>query len=99
VWIYKGDIVPYKAQAEDKIAREAAMAVGETSRPGARGRVVHRPPPARPGRRRRRGRGCALIKEADPELEKLLDEEEEIARRHATAATRPRTSVGRTDRC
>src|SRR6186997_2439361 len=31
VWIYKGDILPYKAAIEDKIAREAAMAVGETS--------------------------------------------------------------------
>src|SRR5205814_6784313 len=31
VWIYKGDILPYKSQMEDKIAREAAMAVGETS--------------------------------------------------------------------
>src|ERR1700726_1044728 len=40
VWIYKGDILPYKAAIEDKIAREAAMAVGETAgQPGAR-RVV-----------------------------------------------------------
>ena len=31
VWIYKGDILPYKTSAEDKISREAAMAVGETS--------------------------------------------------------------------
>ena len=31
VWIYKGDILPYKSAAEDKITREAAMAVGETS--------------------------------------------------------------------
>ena len=31
VWIYKGDILPYKVSAEDKISREAAMAVGETS--------------------------------------------------------------------
>jgi len=31
VWIYKGDILPYRTAAEDKIAREAAMAVGETS--------------------------------------------------------------------
>ena len=30
VWIYKGDIVPYKAQTDDKITREAAMAVGAT---------------------------------------------------------------------
>jgi len=31
VWIYKGDILPYKVSIEDKITREAAMAVGETS--------------------------------------------------------------------
>ncbi len=31
VWIYKGDILPYKVSLEDKIVREAAMAVGETS--------------------------------------------------------------------
>src|SRR5438105_14924262 len=31
VWIYKGDILPYKTSTEDKITREAAMAVGETS--------------------------------------------------------------------
>src|SRR5215469_6445178 len=31
VWIYKGNILPYKVSAEEKISREAAMAVGETS--------------------------------------------------------------------
>ena len=31
VWIYKGDILPYKVSIEDKITRAAAMAVGETS--------------------------------------------------------------------
>jgi len=35
VWIYKGDILPYKISTEDKITREAAMAVGETSGQGA----------------------------------------------------------------
>jgi len=35
VWIYKGDILPYKVSVEDKISREAAMAVGETSGQGA----------------------------------------------------------------
>jgi len=37
VWIYKGDILPYKVSVEDKINREAAMAVGETSGQGAAG--------------------------------------------------------------
>jgi small subunit ribosomal protein S3 len=31
VWIYKGDILPYKLSTQDKISREAAMAAGETS--------------------------------------------------------------------
>jgi len=31
VWIYKGDILPYKSLLEDKITKEAAMAAGETS--------------------------------------------------------------------
>ena len=78
VWIYKGDIVPYKAQTEDKITREAAMAVGEASGAGAPRKVVSsaaRRPVAD------EADASPLIKEADPELEKLLDEEEEIARR------------------
>jgi len=79
VWIYKGDIVPYKAQGEDKIAREAAMAVGEAAGlAGAPRKVVSS------GARRKEEpevEAAPLVKEADPELEKLLDEEEEIARR------------------
>src|SRR6201982_51523 len=31
VWIYKGDILPYKISAEDKISRAAAMATGGTA--------------------------------------------------------------------
>jgi len=83
VWLYKGDILPYKTQAEDKATLEAAMAAGETSgqsRPrkivssaAARSRVSTpetdadvdvEPEP--------------LIKEADPEFERLLDEEDAI---------------------
>ncbi len=79
VWIYKGDIVPYKALADDKITREAAMAVGETSGDIAPRKVVSSVAPrkvedAEPDL-------SPLLKEADPELEKLLDEEEDIARR------------------
>jgi small subunit ribosomal protein S3 len=40
VWIYKGDILPYKTLGEDKISREAAMAVGETSGQGRPRRIV-----------------------------------------------------------
>jgi small subunit ribosomal protein S3 len=98
VWIYKGDILPYKSAVEDKIAREAAMAVGETAgQPGAR-RVVSagggRRRPAEEGETAATAEGTAetaegaedapakpLLGEADPELERLLAEEEEIERR------------------
>jgi small subunit ribosomal protein S3 len=40
VWIYKGDILPYRAAPEDKISREAAMAVGETSGQARPRRIV-----------------------------------------------------------
>jgi small subunit ribosomal protein S3 len=40
VWIYKGDILPYKVSVEDKITREAAMAVGETSGQGRPRRLI-----------------------------------------------------------
>ena len=79
VWIYKGDIVPYKAQTDDKIAREAAMAVGETSGSATPRRVVSSAGPRKLDEIE--PEATPLIKEADPELEKLLDEEEDIARR------------------
>ena len=83
VWLYKGDILPYKITSDDKATREAAMAVGETSGgAGAPRRVVSSSAAAR-----RRTDDDApieaepLVKEADPELERLLAEEEEIERR------------------
>ncbi len=90
VWIYKGDILPYKAALEDKIAREAAMAVGETSGQGQPRRVV-----SSAGRRTsdESAEVAPLVKEADPDIEKLLAEEEEIERRtrqtHETPHFRP----------
>ncbi len=93
VWIYKGDILPYKVSAEDKITREAAMAVGETSgqakEEGPR-RVIS----AGGGRRRPADSEAVdpsaitddqtarpIVGAADPELERLLAEEEDIERR------------------
>src|SRR6478672_8646329 len=99
VWIYKGDILPYKIQAADKITREAAMAVGETSGQGRPRRVIsagggrRRPDqpepgaaPAEPGTPTGEEPPATdelapVIREADPELERLLAEEEEIERR------------------
>ncbi len=105
VWIYKGDILPYKVSAEEKISREAAMAVGETSGQARPRRVVS----AGGGRRRAElGEPGAApapapvaapvpeptsevaeaptdeirpIVQVDPELERLLAEEEDIERR------------------
>jgi small subunit ribosomal protein S3 len=100
VWIYKGDILPYKAATEDKISREAAMAVGETSGDAAPAKVV--------SSSRRRAEAAPvdaavapdadteakpLLQEADPEIEKLLEEEEAIERsiteHHETPHIRP----------
>jgi small subunit ribosomal protein S3 len=98
VWIYKGDILPYKAALEDKIAREAAMAVGETSGQGQPRRVVssagRRPQAPEPEVAPDAGvEASPLVKEADPDLERLLAEEEEIERRtrqsHETPHFRP----------
>jgi small subunit ribosomal protein S3 len=97
VWIYKGDILPYKTSAEDKISREAAMAVGETSGQSRPRRVIsagggrRRPDLGEPGSTA----GAGLVPETgeppidedrpivevDPELERLLAEEEDIERR------------------
>ncbi|HAE53559.1 MAG TPA: 30S ribosomal protein S3 [Acidimicrobiaceae bacterium] len=81
VWLYKGDILPYKVSADERISREAAMAVGETS-----GSAEHNAPVVSSGGRRTEGTEdeiedpAPLIKEADPEFEKLLEEEEQIER-------------------
>jgi len=40
VWLYKGIILPYKTSNEDKISKEAAMAVGEPAGPPQRPRKV-----------------------------------------------------------
>ncbi len=101
VWIYKGDILPYKVSTEEKIQREAAMAVGETSGQGAEAprRVIS----AGGGRRKAaevsvdasEGSDSAdssdeparpLIDAVDPELERLLAEEEDIERRTTGAS-------------
>ncbi len=80
VWIYKGDILPYKPQNDDKVIREAAMAVGETSGTAAPRKVVSSAS-RRPAADATDVEAAPLLKEADPELERLLAEEEDIERR------------------
>ncbi|MGO9582213.1 MAG: 30S ribosomal protein S3 [Acidimicrobiales bacterium] len=66
VWIYKGDILPYKTSAEEKISREAAMAVGETSGQARPRRIVT----AGGGRRRPElGEPGSVAAELAPEAE------------------------------
>jgi small subunit ribosomal protein S3 len=94
VWIYKGDILPYRTSAEDKISREAAMAVGETSGQSRPRRVIsagggrRRPEQGEPGEATEVLEGAEAVEEAtpvgatiDPDLERILAEEEDIERR------------------
>ncbi|NOX30636.1 MAG: 30S ribosomal protein S3 [Actinobacteria bacterium] len=85
VWLYKGDILPYKVSADDRLAREAALATGDAAA-ALPGGVV-----SSSGRRAAEAAAATapdeeiaepepLVKKADPEFEKLLEEEEEIER-------------------
>ena len=98
VWLYKGDIVPYKTQGQDKVSREAAMAAGETS-----GQALVEAAAAPAGRKVVSSAGpkaapvaepeeviAPLVKEADPEFERLLEEEEAIERRMHDAHETPK---------
>ena len=87
VWIYKGDILPYKLSTDDKIAREAAMAVGDTSGEPRPKRVISAgggkrgPALGEVGEATDIVEETPLVKEADPDLERILAEEEDIDRR------------------
>jgi small subunit ribosomal protein S3 len=98
VWIYKGNILPYKAQGEDKATKEAAMAVGDTAGEAREPRKVvsssaRRKPEERAAAPAEVEEAAPLIKEADPDFERLLAEEEEIERStreaHETPHFRP----------
>ncbi len=76
VWIYKGDILPYKTSAEEKISREAAMAVGETSGQARPRRIVT----AGGGRRRPElGEPGSVLPEAAAEAEPEAEPEAGVA--------------------
>jgi len=80
VWLYKGEILPYKSQSDDRIAREAAMAVGQTSGHSEASLKVVTSAGPRPSDVDI-SEVAPLVKEADPEFERLLAEEEDIQRR------------------
>ena len=80
VWLYKGEILPYKSVSDDRIAREAAMAVGQTS--GSVEPTMKVVTSAGPRSADAEDvEVTPLVKEADPEFERLLAEEEDIQRR------------------
>jgi small subunit ribosomal protein S3 len=84
VWLYKGDILPYKTTSDDKATVEAALAAGETSGLAKPRKVVSSSAAARKKvatpetDNEVEEEPAPLIKEADPEFEKLLDEEDAI---------------------
>jgi small subunit ribosomal protein S3 len=92
VWIYKGDILPYKVSADDKISREADMATGGTSGQVGPRRVISSGGPRKrtdapvtavvdPSAATTAEEAAPIIKPADEALERLIAEEEEIERR------------------
>ncbi len=78
VWLYKGDILPYKSSVAEK-AKEAAAnkAVDETS-PDTPRKVVSSRRPTKPAETDAAAEPAPLVREADPEFERLLAEEEAI---------------------
>jgi len=91
VWIYKGDILPYKLSTDDKVKAEAALAAGDTAGgPAGGGRKVIAATSG--GRKPREGEVAgeqitAMVPELDPVTEAILAEEEEIERRSAHSET------------
>jgi len=108
VWLYKGDIVPYKAALTDRVARDAALAAGEppataerprrvVSSSAAARRPVAAPVPAAATEvpaDEEVIEAAPLIKEADPEFERLLAEEEEIERSTRASHETPHFRMG-----
>ena len=88
VWLYKGDIVPYKTTTQDKVSREAAMAVGDTSGQAMPEAPAQRKVVSSAGPRAAAEAPAPLVKPADPEFERLLEEEEAVeARIHESHET------------
>lgn len=92
VWIYKGEILPYKVASAEKISREAAMAAGD---PGSHIVSSATPQEAQPTDSEQSDETgteelAPLVGRTDDEFERLLEQEEEIER----AASRERRDSG-----
>jgi|GEM_PF-4315 len=100
VWIYTGERLPYKSEAQAKIESEAAMAVGETSGQNKPRQVVSSPSaPRKPEAPDAEAAEelAPLVPEADPEFEKLLAAEEEIDASTRTKDSAPNFRPGDAD--
>jgi small subunit ribosomal protein S3 len=71
VWIYKGDILPYKVSVDEKISREAAMAVGDAAGTPGSTAVSSSPRLVTAGGGRRRVGAAAAAAEQDDEVVEL----------------------------
>jgi small subunit ribosomal protein S3 len=89
VWIYKGDILPYKVSIEDKITREAAMAVGETSGQSGPRRLIT----AGGGRRRAETFATDAEAETEAEAEAEVEVETEVEAPAAVNGARDEASA------
>ena len=105
VWIYKGDILPYKTSNDDKAVREAALAVGEVAGVPKPRRVIS----AGGGKRKEVEAdetaetteivdapvvAAPLLGEADPDMERRLNEAEDLERRARGGSDTPHFRTG-----
>jgi small subunit ribosomal protein S3 len=106
VWIYKGDILPYKTSNDDKAVREATLAVGEVAGAPKPRRMIS----AGGGKRKEEGTeeviadvaetaeapvvAAPLLGEADPDLERRLNEAEDMERRARGGSDTPHFRSG-----
>ncbi len=86
VWIYKGDQLPYKVSVDEKISREAAMAVGDAAG-GATASSAPRLVTAGGGRRRVGAAAAAQAASEHGDADELVDAPSELAPEEAGTGT------------
>ena len=79
VWIYKGDQLPYKVSVDEKISREAAMAVGDASGATGGAAVSSTPRLVTAGGGRRRVGAAAAAQDAGEDTELQATDVEVVA--------------------